>query len=126
MAPRTGILRLRWSYNNVDKDPEVDVFRGIYQKEHIKEDDLAAMAGLATSTVKNLFGGQTRKPQHLTYHKLASAMGYAYKLSRNDNERPNYEVEVEKAKEERRAYREALRKKKERAAARNGRPAPKG
>lgn len=114
-----GILRLRWSYNNVDKDPEIDVFRTIYQKEHIKEDDLAAMAGLATSTVKNLFGGQTRKPQHLTYHKLAAAMNYKYGLQRNDNERPDYEREVPKAKEERKEYRATLRKKKERAAARS-------
>lgn len=113
-----GILRLRWSYNNVEKDPEVDVFRTIYQKEHIKEDDLAAMAGLATSTVKNLFGGQTKKPQHLTYQKLATAMGYKYGLQRGDNERPDYEKEVPRAKEERAAYRESLRKKRERAAAR--------
>lgn len=113
-----GILRLRWSYNNVDKDPECDVFRTIYQKEHIKEDDLAAIAGLATSTVKNLFGGQTRKPQHLTYAKLANAMGYKYGLQRGDNERPDYEKEIPKAKDERRDYRERLRKKRERATAR--------
>lgn len=118
---KTGILRLRWSTQNIEVDPECEVFRKLYRGEHIKEDDLAAMAGLSTSTVKNLIGGQTRRPQHLTYAKIATAMGYKYGLSRNDNERPDYENEVAKAKEERKAYREAMRKKKERAAARNGR-----
>ncbi len=126
MAPRTSILRLRWSTREVTVDPECEVFRGIYRKEHIKEDDLAAIAGLSTSTVKKLVNGDTRRPQHLTYAKIASAMGYQYGLSRNDNQRPDYQSEVPKAKEERKAYRQEMRKKKERAAARNGRPAPKG
>ena len=36
----------------IDKDPECDRFRTMYQKERIKETDLAVLAGLSASTVK--------------------------------------------------------------------------
>jgi transcriptional regulator with XRE-family HTH domain len=110
-----GSMWLTRSYNFIDKDPEIDKFRTIYQKEHIKEDDLAALAGLSTSTVRNMFGGQTSRPQHATFAKMASAMNYEYGLQRGSAKAPDYEVEVPKAKEERKQYRIALRKKRERA-----------
>lgn len=101
------------SYNFIDKDPEVDRFRTIWQKEHIKESELAVLAGLAGSTVKNMFGGKTRKPQHATFAKMAGAMGYSYKLMRDDAA-PNYGKEIPKAREQYKAHKEALRKKRER------------
>jgi transcriptional regulator with XRE-family HTH domain len=107
-----GGLWLTRSYNFVDKDPECDVFRTLYQKEHIKETDLAVLAGLSASTVKNMFGGKTRKPQHATFAKMAGAMGYRYGLQRDDA--PNYEKEIPKAREEYKAHKERLRKKRER------------
>jgi transcriptional regulator with XRE-family HTH domain len=106
------------SYNFVDKDPECDVFRTLYEKEHIKESDLAVLAGLALATVKNMFGGKTRKPQHATFAKMAGAMGYQYGLHREL--KPNYEREIPKARDEFKAHKEALRKKRERAARRAG------
>lgn len=111
-----GSLWLTRSYNFVDKDPEIDHFRTLFQKDRIKEADLAVLAGLANSTVKNMFGGKTRKPQHATFAKMAGALGYKYKLERDD--KPDYVNELPKAREERRAYREQLRKKKARQ--RNG------
>ena len=107
-----GGLWLTRSYNFVDKNPECDVFRTLYQKEHIKETDLAVLAGLSASTVKNMFGGKTRKPQHATFAKMAGAMGYRYGLQRDDA--PNYEKEIPKAREEYKAHKERLRKKRER------------
>jgi transcriptional regulator with XRE-family HTH domain len=112
-----GSLWLMRSYNFVDKDPEVDRFRSIWQKEHLKESDLAVLAGLSPSTVKNMFGGKTRKPQHATFAKMAGAMGYKYGLAR-DGDGPNYEREIPKAKEEYKSHKEALRRKRERAARR--------
>src|SRR5437588_194964 len=114
----SGTLWLTRSYNFVDKDPECDHFRTLYQKERIKEDDLAVLAGLAGSTVKNMFGGKTRRPQHATFAKMAGALGYKYSLVRDD--KPDYESEIPKAREERKAYRALLAKKKRRAAKRNG------
>jgi transcriptional regulator with XRE-family HTH domain len=100
------------SYNFITKDPEIDVFRTLYQKEHIKETDLAVLAGLSVSTVKNMFGGETRRPQHATFAKMAGAMGYSYGLKRDES--PNYEAELPKAREEFKAYKEQLKKKRER------------
>jgi hypothetical protein len=49
------------SYNFIDKDPEIDNFRTLWQKDRIKENDLAVLAGLSPSTVRNMFG-KTRRP----------------------------------------------------------------
>jgi transcriptional regulator with XRE-family HTH domain len=106
------------SYNFVDKDPECDVFRTMYQKQRIKESDLAVLAGLSLSTVKNLFGGQTRQPRHTTFAKMAGAMGCSYGLQQDTQ--PNYEKEIPKAREEFKAHKEALRRKRERQAKREG------
>lgn len=101
------------SYNFIDKDPEIDKFRTIWQKEHIKETDLAVLAGLSASTVRNMFGGETKRPQHATFAKMAGAMGYAYGLNR-ENDAPNYEREIPKARIEFKAHKEALAKKRKR------------
>jgi transcriptional regulator with XRE-family HTH domain len=103
------------SYNFVTKDPEIDRFRGLWQKERIKEADLAVLAGLSASTVKNMFGGETKRPQHATFAKMAAAMGYEYGLTRG-NGGPNYEKEIPIAREEYRKHKEALRKKREKEA----------
>ena len=108
-----GILWLSRSYNNVEKDPEIDRFRTLWQKEHIKEDDLAALAGVATSTVKHMFGGKTRKALHSTFAKLAGAMDYEYTLQRAKP--PNYDKEIPKAREQRKVYRATLAKRRESA-----------
>jgi transcriptional regulator with XRE-family HTH domain len=104
------------SYNFIDKDPEIDRFRTIWQKERIKESDLAVLAGLAPTTVKNMFGGETRRPQHATFAKLAGAMGYEYGLQRE--KAPDYERELPTAREQYKAHKAALKKKREREAAR--------
>lgn len=115
-----GMLWLSRSYNNVDKDPECDRFRTMFQKERIKEDDLAVLAGLHKSTVKNMFGGKTIQPKHATFAKMAGAMGYEYTLQRS--KRPDYEREVPKAQEQRKEYMDYLAKKKARQERRaNGR-----
>lgn len=107
----SGTLWLTRSYNFVDKDPEIDVFRTLYQKQRIKESDLAVLAGLATSTVKNLFGGKTRRPLHVTYGKLAGAMGASYQLVQD--KKPDYEREIPKAREQFNDYRALLAKRRE-------------
>jgi len=106
------------SYNFIDRDPECDVFRTLYQKEHIKEADLAVLAGLSITTVKNMFGGETRRPQHATFAKMAGAMGYKYGLQRDDT--PDYGKEIPRAREEWKAHKAALAKKRERAKRKNG------
>jgi hypothetical protein len=116
MAKGNGTLWLTRSYNFIDKDPEIDHFRTIWQKERIKESDLAVLAGLSGSTVHNMFGGKTRRPQHATFAKMAGAMGYKYALERDAE--PNYEKELPTAKVQFKAHKDQLAKKRERAAKR--------
>jgi transcriptional regulator with XRE-family HTH domain len=112
-----GRLWLTRSYNNIKKDPEIDKFRSIYQQEHIKETDLAVLAGLSISTVKNMFGGKTSKPQHATFAKMAGAMGYEYGLQRE--QKPDYKKEIPTAREEFKAHKALLKRKREAQAKRS-------
>jgi transcriptional regulator with XRE-family HTH domain len=105
-----GSLWLTRSYNFVDRDPEIDVFRTAWQAEGITLTQLAVLAGLANATVEKLFGKKatTRRPAHSTFGKLAGAMGYDYKLTRSaSGGKPNYEREIPLAVAQRRAFREA-------------------
>lgn len=117
----SGRLWLTRSYNFIDKDPEIDKFRTLFQRQRISEADLAVLAGCHVSTVKNMFGGKTRRPLHITYGKLAGAMGATYELVQDN--KPNYEREIPKAREQRKDYIVYLKKQKARAAKRNGRHA---
>lgn len=108
----SGSMWLRRSYNFIDKDPEIDRFRTLWQRDRIKQSDLAVLAGLHTATVNNMFGGKTRRPQHATFAKMAGALGYKYDLVRDD--KPNYEKEIPKAREQFKEYRVLLARKRER------------
>jgi transcriptional regulator with XRE-family HTH domain len=111
-----GPLWLQRSYNFVNKNPKVDALRTAWQGEHITEDQLAALAGCAKSTVKNLFGGKTISPQYNTLVKLAGAMGKKFELV--DDRKPDYEKEIPVAIEQRKEYRRYLQRKRERIASR--------
>jgi transcriptional regulator with XRE-family HTH domain len=99
------------SYNFINKDPEIDVFRTIWQKEHLKESDLAVLAGLSASTVRNMFGGETKRPQHATFAKMAGAMGYKYGLERE--QKPDYNAEIPVARDEFKKHKQSLAKKRD-------------
>ena len=98
----SGMVWLTRTVNSIDRDPEMDKFNSLLRKERLKDSDIAALAGLATSTVVNLRGGKTCRPQHTTYAKLAGAIGYSYELTREKT--PDYTKEIPKAREQRRAY----------------------
>lgn len=108
----SGTLWLSRSYNNIDRDPECDVFRGLWQKEKITESDLAVVAGLSKATVSKMFDGTTRRPLHATFAKMAGAMKSKYALVREAT--PNYVREIPKAREQYRDYRAAQKRKQRR------------
>lgn len=114
MAKGNGSMWLMRSYNFVDKDPECDRFRTLYQKQHIKESDLAVLAGLSATTVKNMFGGKTRKPQHTTFAKMAGAMGHEYGLQLVKT--PDYAAEIPVAKQQYKEHKARLAAKRKAAA----------
>ena len=106
--------RMVWAtrvYNSVERDPEIDRAHEKFNKERIKESDLAMLAGLSPSTVANLLSrGKTRRPQHATFVKLWGAMGFRYDLVRD--EKPDYEAAIPQARGEWKAYKETMAKKK--------------
>jgi transcriptional regulator with XRE-family HTH domain len=97
------------SYRLIDHDPEIDKFKTLWREEHLKEKDFAVLAGLSPQTVSKMFSNQTKRPQHLTFKKMADAMGYEYGLTRQTT--PDYETEIPKAKAEYKAHLTALAKK---------------
>lgn len=106
MAVRGWMTR---SYRLIDHDPEIDKFKTLWREEHIKETDLAVLAGLSAQTVHRMFGNETKRPQHATFAKMAAAMGYEYGLQRETH--PDYNKEIPKAREEFKAHKKALEKK---------------
>jgi transcriptional regulator with XRE-family HTH domain len=109
----SGTLWLNRIYNVVDRDPEIDRFQNLFAKDRLKENDLAVLAGLSPSTVGNLFSrAKTKRPQHATFAKMAGALGYKYDLVRD--EKPDYEAAIPTAREEFKAYKATLAKKRER------------
>ena len=111
-AVARGSLWTTRSYNFVDKDPECDRFRTLWQRVKIKESDLAVLAGLSPGTVKNMFGGKTKRPQHATFAKMAGALGYKYDLIEDHD--VNFEKETPKAREQFKDYRAIQAKKRAR------------
>jgi hypothetical protein len=99
---------MKRSQRLLDHDPEIDKFKTLWRAEHLKESDFAVLAGLSVQTVHKMFDGQTKRPQGLTYRKMATAMGYTYTLTRELT--PNYAVEVPKARDEFKEHKLALAK----------------
>jgi hypothetical protein len=108
---------MKRSQRLIDHDPEIDRFKTLWRDEHLKESDFAMLAGLSVQTVHKMFTtNETKRPQGLTYRKMATAMGYEYTLTRQLV--PPYEKDIPKAREEYKEYQAELRKKRERAARR--------
>jgi transcriptional regulator with XRE-family HTH domain len=109
---------MKRSQRLLDHDPQIDVMKTLWREEHLKEKDFAILAGLSPQTVSRMFDGQTKRPQFLTYQKMASAMGKTFTVT--DYKKPDYEKEIPLAYADWREHQADLRKKRERAAKKNG------
>ena len=116
----SGSLWLRRSYHIVDRNPEIAIAQKLIQREcKLKEADLAVIAGLAGSTVKNMFSeGKTIDPKHSTFAKLYGAIGYKYAAV--PDHKVNFEKELPMAKEQFKNYKKTLAKRKTRKTRGNG------
>ena len=74
MAKKNGYLRYK-AYNFIDKDPIIDIIRTIKRDAHVSDAQIANMGGPTAGTLRNWFGGKTRRPQFATVAAAASAMG---------------------------------------------------
>src|SRR4051812_28788794 len=104
---------LKRSQRLLDHDPEIDRFKTLWRDEHLKESDFAILAGLSVQTVHKLFNNETKRPQGMTYRKMATAMGYTYTLTRDLI--PPYEKEIPKARAEWKEHQAMLARQRERA-----------
>jgi hypothetical protein len=91
-----GTLRLYRSYNFIDKDPAIDRLRTMVQDEGLKYHEIQILSGVAETTMRNWFHGDTRMPQHATMAAVASALGYDWELVKK--KKIDYEAEMPAAK----------------------------
>jgi hypothetical protein len=77
-------MKVLRTYRFIDKDPVVDELRTIVQDEGMdhRYNDLAELAGLAHSTIHNLFWGGTKRPQNATVMAIVTSLGYERKFVR--------------------------------------------
>jgi len=64
------------TYSFREKDPIIDVLRTMKQSTEMKDSELANLSNVSVSTIRNWFGGRTRRPQFATVAAAAVAMGY--------------------------------------------------
>ena len=59
----------------MDKDPIVDTMRTLLTDREITIKKLSAESGVCESTIRNLFYGETKRPQHATLQAILRALG---------------------------------------------------
>lgn len=64
------------SYRFIDKDPIIDAVRTVCEDEHLNNNRVHEISGVASGTLNNWFGGVTRKPQNSTVTAVTAALGY--------------------------------------------------
>lgn len=70
-----GFIRYT-TYNFVDKDPVIDVLRTMKRDTDMTDTEIANSSKVSRNTLKNWFGGKTKRPQFATVAAAAAAMGY--------------------------------------------------
>lgn len=69
-------IRVYKSYNFKNKDPIIDKVRTIIQDSGKSYDEIEADSGVTTQTLRNWFGGPTKRPQFATANAALRAVGY--------------------------------------------------
>lgn len=64
------------SYRFIDKDPIIDAVRTVVQDEHLNNNRVHDISGVAAGTLTNWFEGGTRRPQNSTVTAVTAALGY--------------------------------------------------
>lgn len=77
MAKKANNGFVRYStYNFVDKDPVIDVLRTMKKDADMTDGEIAVASKVSRGTLKNWFGGKTKRPQFATVAAAAVAMGF--------------------------------------------------
>ena len=70
------------SYLFRDKDPVIDVMRGVVEDANMSYQDVRDESGVSKSTIRNWFHGKTRRPQFATVAAVAGACGAGVNIGR--------------------------------------------
>lgn len=77
-------IKVYRTYNFIDKDPVIDEIRTLVQDVHMmaRLNDVGTLSGVSPSTLRNWFGGITKRPQNATTMAVVTALGYERKFVR--------------------------------------------
>lgn len=91
-----GFLRVYRTYNYIDKNPVIDKIRTIVDDEGLMKNlnIVHEISGVATTTLKNWFDGETKNPQHHTIAAVITSLGYEERFVKTEK----IDVEEERAK----------------------------
>jgi hypothetical protein len=64
------------SYNFIGKDPLIDEIRTVYQDSGVNYKWIEDESGVTSQTLKNWFGGVTRRPQAATANAVLRCLGF--------------------------------------------------
>lgn len=68
------------TYNFIEKDPVIDILRTAMQKQELPMKEIAVRSGVSRETLKQWFGGKTRRPQFASCQAVARALGLSFEL----------------------------------------------
>src|SRR5262245_61508271 len=78
---KVGIYR---NYRFIDKDPICDALRTMIRSdEHLNNNQVHEISGVAAGTINGWLDGGTRRPQNSSTSQVAGALGYARRDSLN-------------------------------------------
>lgn len=69
-------LKTYKSYNFIDKDPVIDIVRGIVEESGLSYDKVSGESDVSTTTLRGWFDGQTKRPQYATVAAVLGGLGY--------------------------------------------------
>jgi hypothetical protein len=89
-------MALLRTYRFIEKDPVIDELRTLVNEEGLSRrlNIVAILANLHPSTVKNMFHGDTKKPQNATVMGIVTSLGYARKWVKERKLNIDEEVEI--------------------------------
>lgn len=72
------------SYNFVNKDPVIDKVRTMIEKSGLTYQEIEDSSGVTSQTLRNWFGGETRRPQFATVAAVTAACGFELQMRAMD------------------------------------------
>jgi len=105
-------MKLYKSYVFIDKDPVIDIMRTMVQDSRKTFVQIERDSGVQTTTLRNWFGGQTRRPQFATVAAVARSLGKTIRFGSVEIKDDPTSSELEAlAKQERKLQRDRRRQK---------------